>query len=92
MLLPHVSRMAQKSEGQILRFGDILEIVSSRRLLRGSLVVGRRGSLTLCRCLSRRSLTLSSEYGLYRQDYCGCIFSKQERERQEAARRKEAEA
>ncbi len=40
----------------------------------------------------KRSLTLSSEYGLYRQDYCGCIFSKQERERQEAARRKEAEA
>ncbi len=23
-----------------------------------------------------RSLELSSEYGLYRQDYCGCIFSK----------------
>lgn len=63
MLLPHVSRMAQKSEGQILRFRDILEIVSSRRLLRGSLVVGRRGSLTLCRCLSRRSLTLSPRIG-----------------------------
>ena len=26
-----------------------------------------------------RSLQLSEEYGLYRQDYCGCIFSKQER-------------
>ena len=39
----------------------------------------------------KRSLTLSSEYGLYRQDYCGCIFSKQERERQAAARQKEAE-
>ena len=27
----------------------------------------------------KRSLALSAEYGLYRQDYCGCIFSKQER-------------
>ena len=27
----------------------------------------------------KRSLALSTEYGLYRQDYCGCIFSKQER-------------
>lgn len=26
-----------------------------------------------------RSLELSKEYGLYRQDYCGCIFSKQNR-------------
>ncbi len=25
----------------------------------------------------KRSLELSAEYGLYRQDYCGCIFSKQ---------------
>lgn len=25
----------------------------------------------------KRSLELSSEFGLYRQDYCGCIFSKQ---------------
>lgn len=25
----------------------------------------------------KRSLELSEEYGLYRQDYCGCIFSKQ---------------
>lgn len=24
-----------------------------------------------------RSLELSKEYGLYRQDYCGCVFSKQ---------------
>lgn len=29
-----------------------------------------------------RSLQLSKEYHLYRQDYCGCIFSKRERERQ----------
>lgn len=27
-----------------------------------------------------RSIELSKEYGLYRQDYCGCIFSKKERE------------
>lgn len=40
----------------------------------------------------KRSLTLSAEYGLYRQEYCGCIFSKEERERQAAARaQKEAE-
>ena len=28
----------------------------------------------------KRSLELSKLYGLYRQDYCGCIFSKKERE------------
>ena len=28
-----------------------------------------------------RSIELSKEYGLYRQDYCGCAFSKAERER-----------
>ena len=33
----------------------------------------------------RRSCTLSEQYGLYRQDFCGCVFSKQERERQKAA-------
>ncbi len=27
----------------------------------------------------KRSLELSREYGLYRQDYCGCAFSRQER-------------
>ena len=27
----------------------------------------------------RRSCALSEEYGLYRQDYCGCVFSKRER-------------
>lgn len=27
----------------------------------------------------KRSVELSEEYGMYRQDYCGCIFSKQER-------------
>ncbi|MDO5550234.1 MAG: epoxyqueuosine reductase QueH, partial [Lachnospiraceae bacterium] len=30
----------------------------------------------------QRSTELSEEYGLYRQDYCGCVFSKQEREQQ----------
>jgi predicted adenine nucleotide alpha hydrolase (AANH) superfamily ATPase len=28
----------------------------------------------------KRSIELSKAYGLYRQDYCGCIFSKKERE------------
>lgn len=30
----------------------------------------------------KRSVELSAEYELYRQDYCGCIFSKEERVRQ----------
>lgn len=30
----------------------------------------------------RRSVELSQEYGLYRQDYCGCIFSQWERAEQ----------
>ena len=29
----------------------------------------------------KRSVELFAEYDLYRQDYCGCIYSKQERER-----------
>lgn len=33
----------------------------------------------------RRSVELSAEYGLYRQDYCGCVFSRQEREAQRAS-------
>ena len=28
----------------------------------------------------KRSIELSQEYGLYRQDYCGCIYSKKEQE------------
>lgn len=28
----------------------------------------------------KRSIELSQKYNLYRQDYCGCVFSKQERE------------
>ena len=34
----------------------------------------------------RRSCELSAQYGLYRQDYCGCVYSRLERERQKAAR------
>lgn len=33
----------------------------------------------------RRSVELSQIYGLYRQDYCGCVFSKKEREEQKNA-------
>lgn len=29
----------------------------------------------------KKSVELSAEYGLYRQDYCGCAYSKAERER-----------
>ena len=32
----------------------------------------------------QRSIELSKEYGLYRQDYCGCIYSKKERGRQKS--------
>lgn len=32
----------------------------------------------------KRSIELSKEYELYRQDYCGCAYSKAERERQKA--------
>lgn len=31
----------------------------------------------------KRSIELSREYDLYRQDYCGCIFSKMEKERKD---------
>lgn len=30
----------------------------------------------------KRSIELSAQYGLYRQDFCGCIYSREERERQ----------
>ncbi len=32
----------------------------------------------------KRSTELSREYDLYRQDYCGCVFSKMQREREKA--------
>ena len=31
----------------------------------------------------KRSIELSREYDLYRQDFCGCVFSKRERDRRE---------
>ena len=31
----------------------------------------------------KRSIELSKEYGLYRQDYCGCVYSRLEREKAE---------
>ena len=34
----------------------------------------------------KRSVELSKTYELYRQDYCGCVFSKREREQAEKAR------
>jgi len=37
----------------------------------------------------KRSIELSAEYGLYRQDYCGCRYSREERERQKAKREQE---
>lgn len=33
----------------------------------------------------KRSIELSAEYGFYRQDYCGCAYSKAEREKQKAS-------
>lgn len=34
----------------------------------------------------KRSTIISAEYGMYRQDYCGCVFSKREREEQKRER------
>ena len=39
----------------------------------------------------QRSIALSREYGLYRQDYCGCVFSYNERQAQIAAKSKESQ-
>lgn len=36
----------------------------------------------------KKSIELSREYNLYRQDYCGCIFSKLEREQQKLDKQK----
>ena len=33
-----------------------------------------------------KSCEISREYGMYRQDYCGCVYSKQERQRTQNAR------
>ena len=37
----------------------------------------------------RRSIELSREYHLYRQNWCGCVYSRQERERKNAEKRDE---
>lgn len=37
----------------------------------------------------KQSIELSAEYGLYRQDYCGCVYSKLERETQKRERETE---
>ncbi len=38
----------------------------------------------------KRSTELSAQYGLYRQDYCGCVFSRQERALQKAEAKKQS--
>ena len=35
------------------------------------------------------SIRLSKEYNLYRQDYCGCVYSKLQREREKQKKEKE---
>ncbi len=35
----------------------------------------------------KRSCELSEEYSLYRQDYCGCVFSKKEAEKRKTAKK-----
>lgn len=40
----------------------------------------------------RRSTELSREYGLYRQDYCGCVFSLREREEQKNEMKEQVKA
>lgn len=38
----------------------------------------------------KRSIELSKQYSLYRQDYCGCVFSKRERDMKAACRNDDA--
>lgn len=38
----------------------------------------------------QRSVELSREFGMYRQDYCGCVFSREEREHQKERQEREA--
>ena len=37
----------------------------------------------------KRSIQLSQAYGLYRQDYCGCVYSKLQREQEKRAKAQE---
>ena len=39
----------------------------------------------------KRSIELSAQYSLYRQDYCGCVFSRQERDRRKAEKAERSE-
>ena len=39
----------------------------------------------------KRSIQLSAEYHLYRQDYCGCAYSRAEREAQKAEKEQKME-
>ncbi len=39
----------------------------------------------------KRSIELSAEYGLYRQDFCGCVFSKKQSEERRAQKAQEHE-
>lgn len=40
----------------------------------------------------RRSVELSAQYKLYRQDYCGCVYSKQQREAEKLLQEEERKA
>ena len=37
----------------------------------------------------KRSIELSNEYGMYRQYYCGCVYSKSQRDKEIAAKKQE---
>lgn len=39
----------------------------------------------------QRSIELSKKYGLYRQDYCGCIYSRMERDKRKASEQKKGD-
>lgn len=40
----------------------------------------------------QRSIELSREYNLYRQDFCGCVYSKNQREKEKAASAQETQS
>ena len=51
------------------------------------------GTFVLCQCSSEAPpppdappAQLAEEYGLYRQDYCGCVFSRREAEARAASK------
>lgn len=54
----------------------------------GKELAGEYGVAYLCSDFKKkdgykRSVELSNQYGMYRQDYCGCIFSKRERQKRQ---------